>query len=155
MERAEKVKQLVEQLEAEHEAKRREHELEWIRKTEMNEISEDEEELGYSLGEETAGSSDERVVIKKESGIDEVESWYGFSDKEDEDVPERPMPSLGAEALNIIGKSGKAYFEKLSMLEKKAEESADRLEAYLRKKELKVDEEVLGPDLRDAVIKKL
>ena len=137
MEQAEKVKQLVEQLEAEHEAKRREHELEWIRKTEMNEISEDEEELGYSLGEETAGNLNDRVVIKEDSGIDEVESWYGFSDKEDKDVPKRPMQSLGAEALDIIGKSGKEYFEKLSMLEEKAEESADRLEAYLRKKELK------------------
>jgi len=47
------------------------------------------------------------------------------------------MQSLGAEALDIMGKSGKEYFEKLSMLEEKAEESADRLEAYLRKKELK------------------
>jgi len=74
MEQAEKVKQLIEQLEAEHEAKRREHELEWIRKTEMNEISEDEEELEYLLRQETTGNLNDRVVIKEESGIDEVKS---------------------------------------------------------------------------------
>ena len=135
-ERIEKERELINDLEAERQAKKEEHERQWIQKVENDEISEDEENVEYR----TEDSSSEDHGEESVEDMDEVESWSGFSEDVDEDADVEEVaasPSLGTDIIDIKKKSATGWLKKMAKFEEAAIESDKKLQAFLEERKEK------------------
>ena len=135
VERIEKERKLINDLEAKHQAKKEEHEREWIQKVENGEISDDEENVEYRIEDSPSEDHEESV-----EDMDEVESWSGFSENVDEDANVEEValsPSLGTDVIDIKRKSAAGWLKKMAKFEEAAIESDKKLQAFLGRGEEK------------------